>query len=68
MAFTVKVRPGDMTNMIGAGSFDSDPKWCTYEYNDLQWDSVMAVLKEKGVTFLLSQNGSDFKEFRVEQL
>lgn len=64
MTFTVKVRPDDTTNMIGAGIPDADLKKVAFEYDDLQWQSVMQILKEKRATYWLSQNGSTFKEYK----
>ncbi|QNB14262.1 hypothetical protein G5S35_22250 [Paraburkholderia tropica] len=60
MAFTVKVRPDDTTNMIGAGVPDEDLQWVAFEYDDLQWESVMEVLASKQASYLLSENGEPF--------
>ncbi|WP_176061566.1 hypothetical protein [Burkholderia multivorans] len=60
MAFVIKVRPDDTTNMIGAGVPDEDLQWVAFEYDNLQWDSVMDVLASKRATYLLSEDGSPF--------
>jgi predicted GTPase len=65
MSFTVKVSNEDTTNMIGAGIPDADLKKTAFEYDDLQWDSVMAVLASKGATYWLSKNGSEFVEHQA---